>query len=105
MVQLTPDYPGPRPGRWLYLRSFLPYLLLVLTLAFGLSSYSLLSHFRGPAEKQQIGWQAYDTIEVHHSAGAGAGEDVVTSGNGTSASGQQKYVPSLPLDNWVRRAC
>lgn len=100
MPQLIPDYPGPKP-RWILLRSFLPYLLLVLGIAFGLSSFSLLSHFRGPAEKQQIGWQAWDTIDVASQGGA-ADNVPVGGGNETGpGGGDEAYIPSIPLDNWV----
>jgi hypothetical protein len=94
MPRLTPDYPGNlKPPRFAYLRSFLPVIALLLIFAFGLSSYSLLSHFRGPAAKQKIGWQSWDVVDLGQSTGS---SDIEVGGNET-------FVPSIPLDNWVGR--
>ena len=83
MPRLTPDYPGYRkPPRFAYLRSFLPVLFLILLFSFSLASYSLLSHFRSPAGKQQIGVKN-ETLEE--------GE----------TTQHDDFVPSIPLDDWV----
>ncbi|WVF69590.1 hypothetical protein IAT40_004368 [Kwoniella sp. CBS 6097] len=106
MPRLAPDYHGHyKPPRMSYLRSCLPILALILVIAFGLSSYSLLSHFRSPAVKQQIGWQAWDVVEMGSSKGQGQGQDGVlsTGGDGTKGSGSGNgagFVPSIPLENW-----
>ena len=98
MAYFTQDYPGQRkPPRFAYLRSFLPLVSLILLFSIFLASYSLLSHFRSPAKKQQIGWQAWDVVEFSQS---NKGNDDVETGNGTM--GDQQFVPSIPLDNWVR---
>lgn len=99
MPRLAPDYPGGyKAPRYAYLRSFLPVLALLLLFSFGLVSYSLLSHFRSPARKQQIGWQSWDVVDLSSSKGS-TGEDEELSTNSTS--GDDLFVPSIPLDNWV----
>jgi hypothetical protein len=96
MVRRRIDDPYIRkPPRWAYLRSFLPVLILILLFSFALSSYSLLSHYRGPAKKQQIGWQAWDIVQVSAKHGETVG-DVEIGGEE-----EQDFVPSIPLDNWV----
>ncbi|WVQ75858.1 hypothetical protein IAR50_005491 [Cryptococcus sp. DSM 104548] len=93
MPRLTPDYPGYKPPRLHYLKSFLPVVLLVLLLSFALSSYSLLSHSKSPAAKQHLGWQSWDLVDM--SAGGNAEESSdISLGNDTT------FVPSIPLDNW-----
>lgn len=113
MPKLLPDYPGtPRkPPRWMYLRSFLPVVFLILLFSFSLASYSLLSHFRSPAKKQQIGWQSWDIVNVY-TAKAKTGQGVMTGANGTDWSDEDDedddedwwagYQPSIPLDQWVK---
>lgn len=99
MPRLTPDYPGNRkPPRYAYLRSLLPVLFLILLFSFFLASYSLLFHFRSPARKQQIGWQAWDVVELT----GGKSENGADGGNGTTGA-VEEFVPSIPLDNWVSR--
>ncbi|OCF33844.1 hypothetical protein I316_04556 [Kwoniella heveanensis BCC8398] len=100
MPRLAPDYHGHyKPPRMSYLRSCLPILALILVIAFGLSSYSLLSHFRSPAVKQQIGWQAWDVVEMSSSKSQGGvlsaeGDETQGVTNGTG------FVPSIPLEKW-----
>ncbi|KAK8847584.1 hypothetical protein IAR55_005443 [Kwoniella newhampshirensis] len=99
MPRLAPDYhyTGYRPPRFAYLRSFLPVLALILIFSFSLASYSLLSHFRSPATKQQIGWQSWDVVEVttvSDEVDIGLGQG----GNGTGK--EEEFVPSIPLDDW-----
>jgi hypothetical protein len=55
-----------RPPRFAYIRSCLPLLVLLVLFSFLLSSVALLSHFRSPAAKQQLGWQAWDVVEMHY---------------------------------------
>ncbi|ORY21337.1 Metallo-dependent phosphatase-like protein [Naematelia encephala] len=100
MPALTPDY-YRKPPRYLYLKSFLPVILLLLVFSFALSTFSLLSHFRSPADKQQIGWQSWDVVEIKGQK-SGSGEDVEVGGGsvGNQTSGQEDFVPSIPLDNW-----
>lgn len=99
MPQLIPDYPGHKPPRWRYLRSFLPVIVLIL-LFFFLSSYSLLSHSKSPAAKQHIGWQAWDVVDMTSQTEEGDNEEV---GNetGNSNGTDTTFIPSIPLDNWV----
>lgn len=98
MPRLAPDYPGHRrPPKYAYLRSLLPVLALILLFSFFLSSYSLLSHFRSPAKKQQIGWQAWDVVEMKASQ---TGNGTSSGSNGTEST-DEEFVPSIPLDNWV----
>lgn len=103
MPRLRPDYQRP-PKRLAYLRSSLPVLALILLFSFFLSSLALLSHFRSPAKKQQIGWQSWDVVESSQSAGGAWDDEDVTLGNGTDSGAG--YVPSIPIDTWVsdRRA-
>ena len=97
MPRLTPDYPGYRkPPRFAYLRSSLPVLFLILLFSFSLASYSLLSHFRSPAGKQQIGWQAWDVVQM--SGGKGVKNETLEEGETTQ---NDDFVPSIPLDDWV----
>ncbi|WWD21674.1 hypothetical protein CI109_106160 [Kwoniella shandongensis] len=104
MPRLAPEYQytNYKPRRFAYLRSFLPILSLILIFSFSLVSYSLLSHFRSPAAKQQIGWQAWDVVEVQNKVSTGVGVDVDLgeAGGGNSTEGEGDYVPSIPLDNW-----
>lgn len=99
MPQLIPDYPGHKPPRWRYLRSFVPVIVLIL-LFFFLSSYSLLSHSKSPAAKQHIGWQAWDVVDMTSQTEEGDNEEV---GNetGNSNGTDTTFIPSIPLDNWV----
>ncbi|WVQ98259.1 hypothetical protein IAU59_005382 [Kwoniella sp. CBS 9459] len=101
MPRLAPDYHGHyKPPRMSYLRSCLPILALILVIAFGLSSYSLLSHFRSPAVKQQIGWQAWDVVEMSSVEGQdGGGNGALSTGDKSNGNGTG-FVPSIPLDNW-----
>jgi hypothetical protein len=98
MPRLRPDYQRSQQ-RLAYLRSFLPIVAVILLFSFFLSSLALLSHFRSPAKKQQIGWQSWDVVETSNSGGISDGGEDVETGNGTS--GGTDYVPSIPLDNWV----
>jgi hypothetical protein len=101
MPRLTPDYwQARKPPRFAYLRSSLPLFALLLVFSFFLASYSLLSHFRGPAQKQNISWQAWDVVETKTSKSAtdGSGEEVAIV-NGQNVT--DEFVPSIPLDNWV----
>ncbi|GFZ47944.1 LOW QUALITY PROTEIN: hypothetical protein JCM24511_05691 [Saitozyma sp. JCM 24511] len=103
MPRLRPDYQRA-PKRLAYLRSSLPVIALILLFSFFLSSLALLSHFRSPAKKQQIGWQSWDVVESGQSSGGGGWEDEdVTLGNGTDSGGG--YVPSIPIDTWVSDRC
>ena len=103
MPRLAPDYPGHRkPPRFAYLRSFLPIVFLILLFSFTLSSYSLLSHFRTPANKQQIGWQAWDVVQL--TTNKQVNEGIVTGENSTSGVEEDVFQPSIPLDNWVSRS-
>jgi hypothetical protein len=76
-----------RPPRFAYLRSCLPLLVLLILFSFLLSSVALLSHFRSPAAKQQLGWQAWDVVEMHYAKP----EDEDTA----------VFAPSIPLEYWV----
>ncbi|KAL7419143.1 Phosphatase dcr2 [Cryptotrichosporon argae] len=97
MPRLGPDLPGSyRPPRLATLRSSAPLVILLLGFCFFLSSYSLLSHFRGPAQKQHLGWQSWDVIEVL--AGASGSQDVET--DAASNTTDTSYGPSIPLDDW-----
>nr|XP_018265265.1 uncharacterized protein I303_01625 [Kwoniella dejecticola CBS 10117]OBR87423.1 hypothetical protein I303_01625 [Kwoniella dejecticola CBS 10117] len=92
-----------KPPPFLYLRTFLPVLSLILLFSFGLVSYSLLSHFRGPAAKQHLGWQAWDIVESSSSsAGGTSGDEVLDTGDGSSTSTNTNGTmgASIPLDNW-----
>jgi len=101
MPRFTPDYPGQRkPPRFAYLHSLLPVISLILIFSVTLASYSLLSHFRSPAKKQQIGWQAWDVVETSTVKG---GDDTLDTVNGTTGT-DADFVPSIPLDNWVSHA-
>ncbi|ODO07841.1 hypothetical protein I350_03420 [Cryptococcus amylolentus CBS 6273] len=97
MPRLSHDYPGYRPPRIQYLKSFLPVVALVFilsfALSFALSSYSLLSHSKSPAAKQHLGWQAWDLVDMAASGSAEEDTDL-------SLSNDTTFVPSIPLDNW-----
>ena len=61
----------------------------------------MLSHYKSPASKQQLGWQSWDIVRAQkEQAVLGGNED-----NGTI--GDDDWDPwddlgySLPLDNWV----
>ncbi|EIW71023.1 hypothetical protein M231_07534 [Tremella mesenterica] len=98
MPRLAPDYPGRyKPPRFAYLRSLLPLIALILLFSFGLISYSLLSHFRSPAKKQQLGWQSWDVVDISGLNSGKEGDDVLNVGNSTQ---DDDFVPSIPLDNW-----
>lgn len=86
------DYPR-RPPRFAWLRSCLPLLVIVILFSFLLSSVALLSHFRSPASKQQLGWQAWDVVEMHYASKTGSKENVT--------EGNEVFTPSIPLDVWV----
>lgn len=93
MPQLPIDYPRyPAKKRSVaYLKSTTPYLAAFILFSIGLASYSLLSQLYSPARIQQLGWQAWDTIDLElHS------QENVSSANGTQAD------VGLPLDVWVR---
>jgi hypothetical protein len=81
------DY-ARKPPRFAYIRSCLPLLVLVILFSFLLSSIALLSHFRSPAAKQQLGWQAWDIVEMHYAQ---------ATVNGTG----EVFAPSIPLEYWV----
>ncbi|OXG80415.1 hypothetical protein C345_05305 [Cryptococcus neoformans A2-102-5] len=98
MPQLIPDYPGHKPPRWRYLRSFLPVIVLIL-LFFFLSSYSLLSHSKSPAAKQHIGWQAWDVVDMTSQTEEGDNEEVGNETGNTNGT-DTTFIPSIPLDNW-----
>ncbi|WVR04789.1 hypothetical protein IAU60_001801 [Kwoniella sp. DSM 27419] len=104
MPRLAPDYHSHyKPPRLSYLRSFLPIVALLLLLSFSLVSYSLLSHFRSPAIKQQIGWQAWDVVRVTSSkttGGQGAIEDELDAAQNGTGKGDEGFMPSIPLDKW-----
>lgn len=100
MPQLVPDYPGHKPPRWGYVRSFLPVIALILLFSFFLSSYSLLSHSKSPAIKQHIGWQAWDVVDMTSQKEVEGNEDSDT-GIGNSNGTETNFIPSIPLDNWV----
>jgi hypothetical protein len=76
-----------RPPRFAYIRSCLPLLVLLILFSFLLSSVALLSHFRSPAAKQQLGWQAWDVVEMHYAKPDD--EDTAV------------FAPSIPLEYWV----
>jgi hypothetical protein len=76
-----------RPPRFAYIRSCLPLLVLLILFSFLLSSVALLSHFRSPAAKQQLGWQAWDVVEMHYAKPDD--EDAAV------------FAPSIPLEYWV----
>ncbi|WVQ91834.1 hypothetical protein IAS59_005638 [Cryptococcus gattii] len=99
MPQLVPDYPGHKPPRWGYVRSFLPVIALILLFSFFLSSYSLLSHSKSPAIKQHIGWQAWDVVDMTSQKEVEGNEDF-DSGIGNSNGTETNFIPSIPLDNW-----
>jgi hypothetical protein len=97
-------YPRKSP-RYLYLRSFAPFVIAFALFAILLSSLSLLSHYKSPASKQQIGWQSWDLVRVQDKAKAAAEGSV----NGTLGDEWEDEDGglwddlgySLPLDNWV----
>lgn len=88
-----PGYPGRTRSRWLYLKSFLPVVVLLFLFSILLASYSLLSHFRSPAAKQRIGWQSWDVVEV-----------VQPHENTNSAINGTDFNPSIPIDVWVSQS-
>ena len=88
------DY-GRKPPRFAWFRSCLPLLLITILFSFLLSSVALLSHFRSPAAQQQLGWQAWDVVEMRYAGKA------VSKGNTTEES--EVFAPSIPLDVWVRQ--
>lgn len=93
------DYPR-KPPRFAWLRSILPLFIIVILFSFLLSSIALLSHFRSPASKQQLGWQAYDVVEMHYAQKPSGGGE-----NGTGAGGGPDiFTPSIPLDLWASQA-
>jgi hypothetical protein len=97
-MRFSPDYQRRKPPRFAYLRSFLPLLFLFLIFSFLLSSVALLSHFKSPAAKQQLGWQSWDIVDVS-SLRSQASQN---SENGTEADHwYDEWLPSIPLDNWV----
>lgn len=100
MPQLIPDYPGHKPPRWRCLRSFLPVIVLILLFSFFLSSYSLLSHSKSPAAKQQIGWQSWDVVDMTSQTEVEGNEDDENE-TGNSNGTETTFIPSIPLDNWV----
>ena len=77
-----------RTPRFAYIKSCFPLLILVILFSFLLSSVALLSHFRSPAAKRQLGWQAWDVVEMHV---AGPENDDV----------EEIFAPSIPLESWV----
>lgn len=83
------DY-SRKPPRFAYVRSCLPLLVLVILFSFLLSSIALLSHFRSPAAKQQLGWQAWDVVEMHYAQAK----------NRSDKEGEV-FAPSIPLEYWV----
>jgi hypothetical protein len=82
------DY-ARKPPRFAYVRSCLPLLVLVILFSFLLSSIALLSHFRSPAAKQQLGWQAWDVVEMHYAQAP------------LNGTGGEVFAPSIPLEYWV----
>jgi hypothetical protein len=100
MPRFASDYRKKAP-RFAYLRSLLPVLASLLVFSFLLASYSLLSHFRSPAAKQQIGWQAWDVVDL---SGLQSDQDVLGGSNSTDEwdwDWGDDWAPSIPLDNWV----
>lgn len=94
MASFKPDYQRKKPPRYSYFRQFIPYLALLVFFSFFLTSLGLLTHFRSPARKQQIGWQSWDVVENHLAKGSGKA-------NGTEDDGG--FAPSIPLEAWVSR--
>lgn len=97
-----------KPPRAHYLRSFIPFFLSFAFLAFFLTSLGLLSHYRSPAAKQQIGWQSWDVVKASKAGSAG---EMSTGTNGTYGDQEEDDDDgwpwsdlgyTLPLDNWVR---
>lgn len=102
MAGYRDSYPA-RPPRYRYLRSFIPFFLSLGLLAFLLTSLGLLSHYRSPAAKQQIGWQSWDIVRVEKE-GKVEGEESEDGSEGANDGwgwdwGDLGY--SLPLENWV----
>ena len=95
MPRLTSDPHTRRPPRFAYLRSCLPVIGLLLIFSFFLSSLSLLSHFRSPANKQRLGWQAWDVVKNQRQQ-----QEVFETGNSSNPA-DTTFVPSIPLDNWA----
>ncbi|WVW78226.1 hypothetical protein I302_100178 [Kwoniella bestiolae CBS 10118] len=97
MPRLQTNSSRYKPPPFLYLRSVLPIVLLILILSFGLVSYSLLSHFKSPAAKQRLGWQSWDIVEISSSSnsGSGSGSEVLDIGDAN-----QTYMGSIPIENW-----
>lgn len=97
MPQLPTDYTGKYPARRrrvAYFKSAVPYLAAFLLFSIGLVSYSLLSRVYSPASVQQLGWQAWETInfELHQ-------QEAVSSTNGTLAD------IGMPLNEFVSCIC
>ena len=86
------DY-GRKPPRFAWFKSCLPLLVIVILFSFLLSSVALLSHFRSPAAKQQLGWQAWDVVEMHYASKTGS--------KANTTEGNEMFSPSIPLDVWV----
>jgi hypothetical protein len=98
------DNHSARPPRYRYVRSFAPFVFAFAFLAFLLSSLALLSHYRSPAIKQQIGWQSWDIVRIQANVDLEAAP-----GNGTDGGevGDDPWLwddlgYTLPLDDWVR---
>nr|XP_019008286.1 uncharacterized protein I206_06841 [Kwoniella pini CBS 10737]OCF47067.1 hypothetical protein I206_06841 [Kwoniella pini CBS 10737] len=85
-----------KPPPFLYLRSFLPIIALILLFSFGLISYSLLGQFKSPANKQHLGWQSWDIIEFTTSSNS---ENELDLGIGNDDN-YTTLSASIPLDNW-----
>jgi hypothetical protein len=75
-----------------YLKSLTPYLGAFILFSVGLVCYSLLSQLYSPASVDQLGWQAWDTIdfELHK-------QEQIAPGNDTHAD----VDVGLPLGVWV----
>ncbi|WWC86702.1 uncharacterized protein L201_001579 [Kwoniella dendrophila CBS 6074] len=100
---LTPTYQNLsssskyKPPPFLYLKSFLPIIILILLFSFSLVSYSLLSHFKSPAIKQHLGWQSWDIVEIVKQKSSN--DDVLDVGHSDSKNNSD-WINSIPLENW-----
>lgn len=104
-ASISPDL---KRTRWPFLRLSLPPLVLLLIFAFGLVSYSLLSHFSNPTIKQQLGWQAWEIVKYQRPDQASFAQDLLDGEEGTKEAAvndeeDDGFVGSLPLDKWVCR--